>query len=593
MSNLYHPLRTVSVENSLLDFVEPAYIIRKGGMTKSFNINQTQTYSNSAITTKLEISNTQMVIDRNILWEQPISVTVTGSSVNGGCLLRDGGFALRSHALSKVVNTLNVQYGTQSYAFNSSDVISALERYNSYDCTKYNTDIAESYLDQSQSYDDFYGSNRHPLNLFSSGIGTQSHRGASELNVVSNPVLGAGVSGSASFTMTLRSMLITSPLLDQILKHGTGYGLTHINNLNIDLTLVPQLGARMFSFMRNINGDVLSISNISVDLIQPLFRFIQISPQNVAIPPIITYNLNTLERYPTDFTFLNQEQLVPSQVVQISRIPNYLMFFARPNNNVLQQGNGTLHGSQIPDAFASLVNAQMTIDGESLMANADVSMYYKMCSENQLVDSFVQYAGAPLVKSFGAGGVASYVLPIGSVTKVMFNKDILLKKGYLAPGTNYRTTIQVNATFKNRTFGTPQNVTNFYTLYLVCVYDDILQIYGDNLAQIGQAPISQNDVYETQKQNNNIHYDVLRNHNLTGAGILSGLSNLLEHGKKLYPMIHGAYSSGLGRMVRDKVKSYLRESGNSNIADSLDSIGFGAPSGGRMASRHRLGKNLL
>jgi hypothetical protein len=269
------------------------------------------------------------------------------------------------------------------------------------------------------------------------------------------------------------------------------------------------------------------------------------------------------------------------------------MFFARPNNNVLQQGNGTLHGSQIPDAFASLVNAQMTIDGESLMANADVSMYYKMCSENQLVDSFVQYAGAPLVKSFGSSGVASYVLPIGSVTKVMFNKDILLKKGYLAPGTNYRTTIQVNATFRNRTFGTPQNVTNFYTLYLVCVYDDILQIYGDNLAQIGQAPISQNDVYETQKQNNNIHYDVLRNHNLTGAGILSGLSNLLEHGKKLYPMIHGAYSSGLGRMVRDKVKSYLRESGNSNIADSLDSIGFGAPSGGRMASRHRLGKNLL
>ena len=591
MSNLFSPIKVVEVRDSLVDFVEPAYIVRKPANLKSFQINQTQTFSNSAITSKLEVSNTQMVIDRNILWEQPISVSVVATTnVAGGRVLQDGCFSLRSHALSKAVNTLNIQYGNVSYAFNSSDVISALERYNSYDCTKYNTDIAESYLDQSQNYDDFLGSNRNPLNLFSSGIGAQSHRGASNISNIVNPVMAvAGTAYTATFQMTLRTMLTSSPLLDQILKHGTGFGLSHLNNLNIDITLVPQLGARMFSFMRNRNSDTLSISSVNVTINQPLFRFIQISAYSGSIPPVLTYGLNTLERYPTDFTFDNQTRQVSSQVIQLSRIPQYLMFYARPTNNVLQQGNGTLHGSQIPDAFATLVSATIDFDGETLLSNADVSMFYKMASENQLVDSFVQYSGAPVLKSVSGSANGTFIYPIGSVSKLLFNKDISLKKADLAPGTNYRTNIQVNARFTNPTFGLPENITNNYTFYLVCVYDDILQLYGDNNANINYAPISQADVVNANKQNENIHYDVLRNHNLTGAGILSGLTNLLTHGKKLYPMIHGAYSSKLSKTMRNSIRNVLKDSGNPELARALKSVGFG----GRMAPHSQMGSSLL
>lgn len=591
MSNLFSPIKVVEVRDSLVDFVEPAYIVRKPANLKSFQINQTQTFSNSAITSKLEISNTQMVIDRNILWEQPISVSVVATTnVAGGRVLQDGCFSLRSHPLSKVVNTLNIQYGNVSYAFNSSDVISALERYNSYDCTKYNTDIAESYLDQSQNYDDFLGSNRNPLNLFSSGVGTQSHRGASNISNIVNPVMAvAGTPYTATFQMTLRTMLTSSPLLDQILKHGTGFGLSHLNNLNIDITLVPQLGARLFSFMRNRNSDVLSIQSINVTINQPLFRFIQISAYSGSVPPVLTYGLNTLERYPTDFTFDVKTRQVNSQVIQLSRIPQYLMFYARPTNNVLQQGNGTLHGSQIPDAFASLVSATIDFDGETLLSNADISMYYKMASENQLVDSFIQYSGAPVLKSVSGSANGTFIYPIGSVSKLLFNKDISLKKADLAPGTNYRTNIQVNATFTNPTFGLAENITNSYTFYLVCVYDDILQIYGDNNANINYAPISQADVANANKQNENIHYDVLRNHNLTGAGILSGLTNLITHGKKLYPMIHGAYNSRLSKAIRGSIKSALHNTGHHDLARGLKSIGFG----GRMAPQSSLASSLL
>jgi len=485
---------------------------------------------------------------------------------------------------------LNIQYGNVSYAFTCSDVISALERYNSYDCTKYNTDIAESYLDQSQSYDDFLGSNRNPLNLFSAGIGSQSHRGATNIKNIVNPSMDvANQNYTATFDMTLRSMLTSAPLLDQILKHGTGYGLSHLNNINIDITLVPQLGARMFSFMRNRNSDTLTIQSISVQINNPLFRFIQVSAHYDSIPSVLTYSLNTLERYPTDFTFDNKTRQVSSQVIQISRIPQYLMFYARPTNNVLQQGNGTLHGSQIPDAFATLVSATIDFDGETLLSNADVGMFYKMASENQLVDSFVQYSGDPLLKSVSGSNNGTFVFPIGSVSKLLFNKDISLKKADLAPGTNYRTNLQVNATFTNQTFGSGSNITNNYTFYLVLVYDDILQLYGENNASINYAPISQADVENVHKQNESIHYDVLRNHNLTGAGILSGLTNLITHGKKLYPMIHGAYHSKLSKNIRNSIKTALKDAGHPKFASALKSIGFG----GRMAPHHQMGHSLL
>jgi hypothetical protein len=594
MSNLYHPLKTVEVRDSIVDFVEPAYIVRKPANLKSFQINQTQTYSNSAITTKLEVSNTQMVIDRNILWEQPIDVSITGSLSTGGQLINDGAFSLRSNALAKIVNTINVQYGNVSYAFNSSDVVSALERYNSYDCTKYNTSLSASYLDQSQSYDDFIGSNRNPMNLFSVGTGSQFHRGAFPVRELSNPVLAPNVVGTATFKTTLRAMLLTSPLLDQILKHGTGYGLTHLNNLNIDLTLIPALGSRLFSVAKNIGANVLSVNSLTVQIQQPIFRFIQVSPHFDEIPPVLTYGLNTLERYPTDFVFQNQIQQVPSQVIQLSRIPQYLMFFARYNNNITQQGNGAgIAGCQIPDAFASLVSATVDFDGETLLSNADNAMFYKMSSENQLVDNFLTFNGEPLVKSFNVGTTGQYVFPAGSVCKLVFNKDISLKKASLASGVNYRTNIQVNATFKNQTYGTASNISNNFTFYLIAVYDDILQLYGDNNGQIGYAPLSESDVLNSNKQNENIHYDIMRNHNLTGAGLLSGLSNILSHGKKLYPMIHKVYGSN--KYLRGKIKEFLRNSGDEGkqLANNLSSMGFGAQSGGAMAGRNRLRKNLL
>ena len=582
-------LPLLSTVTSLLDFVEPAFILRHGGQTKSFQINQISTYSNSSVSVKLEISNTSMVIDRNLIFEIPVAVQVNGTSSTGIALLQDGAFSLRSHAIAKCISNLNINYGSVSVNFSSSDVISAMERYSSMDCSKYQTDFAEPYLDMTQDYSDLLGSNRNPMNLYSAGIGSQVHRGAGgQISNVVNPVAGVGVPNTATFNMVLRGCLITPPLLDQILKNGTSYGLTNLNNLNIDISFVSNLGARMFSFMPRRNGDVLTLTSVNVNILQqPLFRFVQIMPEMPVMRPII-YSLQNNERYPTNFTFMNQLQQVPSQVVQLSRIPNSVMIFARPQNQVLINGVGGFSPCFVPDAFAAIQSIEININGETVLSNSDPSQLWKCSVENGCVDSYVQWSGSPVLKSV-VTNPATYSYPSASVLKLVFNKDIMLKNGNLVPGTLFRTNFQAIVNFNQQDFASVNNITHDYSLYCVFFYDDLLTLAPDNLGTIQYGVLTEGDVARAPEVSRAVHFDIMRNHQISGAGIVDHLSNIVTHGKRLYPLIKAAYNSPLGHVVRNKVKSYLTEKGYPTIVKGLEAVGFG----GAHASHHRLKKNLL
>jgi len=558
MSALAYPIPVTRVIDSEVDFPQTEYLVRTGSSLKSFNVNFPNSYSNSSITTKLEVSNSQMLIEKMILWEQPVSVAIVGSTSTGINILQTGAQAPRSHALAKACNTINLQFGNASYTYNASDVISAFERYNLSDCTKYNSDIDLSMLDQYQSYDSGFGSNRSPLQLYSSGMNAIMHRGSQPLtNIVNSPT-------AASFDTVFRCYLPVAPLNDQIQRNGGGFALSHLDNLNIDINFVSNLFSRMFSFCRVRNGDTLTITNGSVVIGQPVFRFVQLSDQMAQIPPVLTYPLNTVERYNTDFTFSSALQSVASPVIQTSRFPHSMYVFARPTNSVLLSGYGAVSGAQVPDAFCGLNSINVTMDGQVLASNADVSALYKLSSENGLVDSFIQYSAQPLlVECSSANG--TYAYGAGSVTKFVFNKDICLQGKVIAPGMNYKTNLQVNAVFSR----TNPSITN-WSLYIVLCYSDILQLYGQNNALINNAPISETDVSMASKANPNVHYDVLREKNISGG------AGLLETGHSLF--------------CSRKVLPYLRmlERKMSGGAPS-----GGAYSGGAIASRAKMSHKLL
>jgi hypothetical protein len=236
--------------------------------------------------------------------------------------------------------------------------------------------------------------------------------------------------------------------------------------------------------------------------------------------------------------------------------------FARPANSVLLSGEGALAGAQVPDAFASLNSLNVTMDGQVLASNADVSALYKMSSENGLVDSFIQYSGQNLLTECSSAN-GTYARTAGSVTKLVFNKDICLQGKAIAPGMNYKTNLQVNAIFNQ-----VNPAITSYSFYIILCYSDVLQLYGQNNALINNAPISEIDVSMATKANPNVHYDVLREKNISGG------ANLLDQGHSL--------------MDSRRVMPFLRRMMSSGGAPS-----GGAYSGGAMASRAKMSHKLL
>jgi hypothetical protein len=187
-----------------------------------------------------------------------------------------------------------------------------------------------------------------------------------------------------------------------------------------------------------------------------------------------------------------------------------------------------------------------------------------MCKENKVVDSYFNWAGYAVSES----NTASVPVPganrntyttyngIGSVVKLAFGRDISLLKENLATGVNYRTNLQVLANFQN-----VNKVVKDWTFYVVLCYDDVIQIFDDNNANICSAPLTQNDVLSASPDGR-MHYDALRDHNLTGGrGKLSGLSHLVSHGHKKHHTIRDMMMQH-GNKAEEAVKSMVGSGGS-------------------------------
>jgi hypothetical protein len=621
MSNLLQPMPVVQCKEVLLDFVEPKYCAKLPTNLKSFQVNQTQNVSNSSVQAKLEISNTAQVVDRNIIYRQPITVEITGNSNSDQVgLLQENCWSLRSNALAKIIQTINIQYGNSSYSFSSSDVISMMERYNTEDDSKYTEDYQQVMTDQTQEYDNLVGTNRNPLGTYALGTDTQYHRGTQPFYApagdnyfpfgsegssapvgASSKTILLNIRTRAVFRMDLEALLLSSPLLDKLCIGGGSYGLSHLNNININITFVSNLGARLFSFVKNTNGQnggPLTISSINVTMgTSPTFKFEQISDKE-PIPRLLSYPLNTIERYPFIMpkTPYGKPIVAQSQVIQLSRIPSWCMFGLRPSNAVYENGVQVgdnpdplldYHGSQIADAFCALNNFTINFDGQTLFSNSSPSTIYKMCKEAKINDDYQSWAGYAKISGYVPQNIyveplpvppnppvvsyvnyaPKYVNGVGSVTKLVFGRDISLLKENLATGVNYRTNFQVLANYTNI-----NRVVTDWTMYVILCYDDIIQIFDDNNANICSAPLTQNDVLSASPENR-VHYDSLRNHNISGgSSMLHGLGGIMTHaGKKHYKL----------REMMEK------------MPHAMEAVKSSVGSGGSIATRAGMKKSLV
>ncbi len=580
MSNIApKPLPIVVVKDELLDWVEPVYTINAPSSLKSFNAQDIQTYSNSYINATLNLNSSDFVVDPAILHNQPVTITITGSTSTGANILLDGCVALRSNALYKMCNTIELKLGSTSNTTNVGDTLSACERYNNYTTEKFQNSFGLSYLDQSQSYNDLVGADKNPLALYTTGCDMIEQRGAYPITIVSN------TSTSAVIQTTLRQLVPISPLVDKIRRDGSPVqGLSHLNNLSFNITFYTNAGNRVLSLADvRTGGDVLTVTNVSVTIGAPVFSFVQLKSRNESIPKVLTYPLVSQERYVFTLPAIAQGASYPFNVssFNLSRVPQSMLLYARASNNALLN---TPSGVFLPDTFAKLTDIVCQYDGQTLFGQSIPENYYQISMNNGLQDTWTQFSGLPIVKSMSN---STYMNGVGSVIKFEFGKDISLYPG-ICVGSYNECSISFKVTVSNISPYAALAAAGGMELYMVMLYSDVIQLYDQNLAQISNIPVSSADIANSHAAEH-VHRTVLKNADITGTGLMSSLGNILKSTKLhgIVKSIKQAFNSPTGHVVRNAVKSHLRTMGHHNIANALHTVGFGAEEmdGGRRPRR--------
>jgi hypothetical protein len=560
----------------------------------------------------LEIPNEFNVVQKEILYRQKFSVSVTGNSYTNGVLENNrpiyeyGCFAPRSNALAKIINTVTLTLGGSSYSFQLGSVCDMLERYNTRAPDKYITQLSPTYLDQCINNDSLVGTSRNPLNGFKeAGFEEGMGRNTVPFTVSKNSAT------EFDFEIELEDYIPVSPLKSNINISGGGsdYGLTHLTSLNLDLTFFAgALGQRLFSFSRNRpGGNVLNITNIDVRVLQPEFRYITVSTNMDAVPNLVYYPLKTVERLPQTFNVpysfpVPPVMTLPSPVITVSRIPTAVLFAVKPTQNLMLYSNrgntpatSTIDGSQRSDHFTRITNVQVNMDGATLLSNSKSCDIYKMCAENGLVDNYAIFNGLPVPSGLSAvNGNGDYlpttITPSGACVRLEFGRNISLRRN-LCPMVSYRTQFQLIVNVQNF----DPNCETFDLMTVMC-YDNVLSAWDTNLTAISYAALSEADAINAHKQNNMVHSDFLRDPQLNGTGLFDGgVSKIISHAKHILPHIKSFYDSSTGKMLRGKVKDYLKEKGHEGISSALNSVGFGdgGNTGGAMASKKMLKHSLL
>lgn len=618
MSNCAYPIKTVTKMDSLLDFVNPVYLLRGKSSLKSFNAVQCQTFSDASVNMTLNLNSTQFVVDPNITWTQPVDIEVVGTTSTGANILIDNCFSVRSNALAKITETIETKYLSTSVSQLIGDIVNSLERYGSYDADKYSNDFNQVYLDKAQEYDSLVGSARNPMNYYGAGEDGVMHRGTQPLapytgqaNIINTPTL-------AKFQTTLRSNIFCSPLVDKMKREGLAQGLSHLDSIqfNINFYAGQMIGNRLLSFAQNRPaGDVLTITSIRVKILQPTFSFVQLKSRDAPIPSVISKALKTVERYPFSVTLPplgSGSRQFSFNPFNLSRCPDSLYLICRPSNNAYASNLGAF----IPDACAQISNLVVSYDGQVMFSGSSEESIYKMCYENGYNGNFLEWSGKSLIKSVGVGAnpVVSTLNGSGSVLKLKFSKDISLYAGKtVGMANNCAITVQCNLTNLSP-------LTNDYEFSVVCMYDDVIQ-FAD-LTVIQYTPVSQSDV-DNMHQNEMVHNEVLQSQSLTGGGILDSAHSLISSGK-LTGVIRELKSVFADPAFRNGVKDYLRMKGHNKAVQVLEMVGFGKRKpmkkgrghtggadyeggedcdyeggedcdyeGGRLAPRHRMKSSLL
>lgn len=546
---------------------EANFGIIQGGLQNTFVVLPTQQQSISSVNFQITPPSSEIAVSREILVKFYFEVTITATAGTSGYVIDPGLYdAVRAFPIAQVTGNINCTINNASIAQNNYRLINAFSRYLNEEFAKEsNLTLAPSALDYYQNYSDVWTYNlgivNDPLQSVGQSISQVPPRGAfllpnytapgfaGDLNIISNPDVGVGVSGSAVVQFAVVEPLWLSPFLNETDSEKAFIG---VSVLNIQMNI--QNSNLVWSHSDSANAS--TITNMVVSFYQNnevLMNYI--TPSTITpIPKTLSYNYSNAIDYSVQDVIgrvPGAEWTMQSQNINLNSIPRRIYIFAREIDS-----NRTVTST---DTFARIDNISLNFNNQSgILSGANPEQLWQISREagcRMSWDQWSKFSGSVMVLDIGKG--------------LMLNDD------KLAP--SLTTNIQFQLSIRLKNLNPSKTIT--FALYTVFVSDGVMTI-TQNTAITQNAILSVTDIEEAKT---NQHEQVTFSNKPTDiyGGGTSFFNKLGQHLKKAHEYIRKEKS----------ISKSLGDLGLTPYAKVAQNFGYGLSGGAVVRKSHLRIKN--
>ena len=581
------------------------YAVVKGGQNVTCAQYTAISQSNSQLVFNIQVPSEQTIIDRRVLLQTDLALTVTTNDNNAGAGSRGCRYAVNSalapFPLHQLMSVASATINNNTVSVNVQDVLPAIMRLlDNRELQSYNG-YTPSYQDTFANYADGLLNNNNPnAGYYNSADADVQGRGSVTIKSYSS-ANAAGVT-TENFVFTITEPLLISPFIFGNPKSNAQgfYGVQNLNFIfNIAGTNRVFRGLNSGGAAPTYAGNSIAAANVpfitSVALgnaIQTLgfantrllFTFLTPHPSDLMpaknivpyyeLPRYITSNLAALPA-PTYSAADAQSSgitVTPGQTVdftsqslQLNQIPDKLVIMVRKVLGSQNAGD--------PDSCLPIDRITINFNNNSgILASATKEDLYRMSKDNGSQQNYYEFSGnaTEVTGTLAAPGAFRAVPTVGSFLVLEFGKDIQLVEDFYAPGSLGNFNLQVKVGVHNQNYYA--YAANQLELVLITMNSGVF-VNERGTSSTYTGILTKADVLEASDQVAYTHNDVKR---MVGGGFLDMVKSAVQ---KVAPV---------AKALAPVAKDLLAESGNKYAqmgSQALGAMGFGQSGGGGSGGR--------
>jgi hypothetical protein len=565
MSNVQpETLHTVLKKNHNVAYNPAVFVVNKNASTsQTFNVT-TSNYSSSQTSFLVNINSRDAITSGYFLLEQDIELDVVCSRpATSSALYIENNAGFKSWPLNRMINTITLQLGGGvTVSSQVGDLIPALERcFTKAELRNQEYGLSINMPDKYRYLNDASNASNNPLATYNvAGLAETNTRGSHPVVITNSTVSGFRVS-----TKLIEPLWI-SPLVQSLLDKGQS-GLTHLTSINVIIQWKNDAN-NMYNFFNPTLTGTEYTATMNLRFPNPPTLYVEQKVDNLLIPPAIcNYAYNEISnRYTTDFNLANPPTFagtsfatVASNVIQLDRIPKYVMVWATRNQNNLRP---------YETGMLAIDNLSFNFNNVQYCSEMAPPVIYANSVKNGLNMPYLDWNGR-------AGFQGRVGQTCGGPAIFAFGDQLPLPSQW-APSVSCKTNISCTARFAQKGGSFYSNEPTAYTMYMAFLSQSQISLFGSNSGSLSVAPLSEIDVLKAQSDSPEIgHSD--HGEMLGGSG-LGWLSDYITSGKLKRHIQTAREYAPLASFAANRVKKSLKGSKSAtarHLADALHAMGAG------------------